>query len=138
MQGTLQNRRNGQNRQDMKATPPPSTQPHFSPILNFAWIPRNLVNNCLTPSTASPIYPGGLGTIYSHNLDLSGRHRGASIFASWERIAEDFRSENAHCQDFCIASHRHFRVQHASPLLESPSAPSLLDDVGQCPNKNVL
>ena len=40
----------------------------------------------------------------------ASRHRIASVFASWECIAEDFRSENAHRQDFCIASHRHFRV----------------------------
>ena len=46
----------------------------------------------------------------------ASRHRIASVFASWERIAEDFRSENAHRQDFCIASHRHFRVYHAPPL----------------------
>ena len=38
----------------------------------------------------------------------ASRHRIASAFASWERIAEDFRSENAHRQHFCIASHRHF------------------------------
>ena len=37
----------------------------------------------------------------------ASRHRIGSAFASWERITEDFRSENAHRQDFCIASHRH-------------------------------
>ena len=40
----------------------------------------------------------------------ASRHRIASVFASWECIAEDFRSENAHRQDFCIASHRLLRV----------------------------
>ena len=42
--------------------------------------------------------------------NLSGRHRGiASLVLSHrgKRIAEDFRSENAHRQDFCIASRRH-------------------------------
>ena len=34
----------------------------------------------------------------------ASRHRIASVFASWERIAEDFRSENVHRQDFCVAS----------------------------------
>ena len=50
---------------------------------------------------------------------LSGRHRGIAslvFFASWERIAEDFCGENAHRQDFCIASHRHFRAYPAPPL----------------------
>ena len=47
---------------------------------------------------------------------LSGRHRIASVFALCERIAEDFRSENAHRQDFYIASHRHsvFTTHHRS------------------------
>ena len=34
----------------------------------------------------------------------ASQHRIASVFASWERLAEDFRSENAHRHDF--ASHR--------------------------------
>ena len=45
----------------------------------------------------------------------ASRHRIASVFASWERIAEDFRSENA-SPGFCIASHRHvvFRTHRCS------------------------
>ena len=46
----------------------------------------------------------------------ASRHRIASVFASWERIAEDFRSENPHRQGFCIASHRHLRAYPAPPL----------------------
>ena len=38
----------------------------------------------------------------------ASRHRIASLFASSDRIAEDFRSDNTHRQDFCIASHRRF------------------------------
>ena len=40
----------------------------------------------------------------------ASRHRIASVFASWVHIAKDFRSEKAHRQDFCIASHRLFHV----------------------------
>ena len=40
----------------------------------------------------------------------TSRHRIASVFASWGRIAKDFHSENAHRQDYRIASHRLFRV----------------------------
>ena len=46
----------------------------------------------------------------------ASRHRIASVFPSWGGIAEDFRSENAHRQDFCSASHRLFPCLAPSPL----------------------
>ena len=51
----------------------------------------------------------------------ASRHRIASVFASWEGIAEDFRSENAHRQDFCIPSHRRFLFStHRSHRIAPP------------------
>ena len=60
--------------------------------------------------TQSSMHPGGGNCAKNGRLVTPGsewpasRHRIASVFASWGRIAEDFRSENAHRQNF--ASHR--------------------------------
>ena len=86
----------------------------FGGLRNWDWS-----GLCLFPSrkmTGREQRGGGILS-YSRGAEWpASRHRIASVFATWERIAEDFRSENAHRQDFCIASHRHFRVYHAPPL----------------------
>ena len=59
----------------------------------------------------------GLADLHSHSEWPASRHRIASAFASWERIAEDFHSENAHRRIFashCIAMSA--RIARYGPL----------------------
>ena len=57
----------------------------------------------------------------------ASRLRVASVFASWGCIAEDFRSESAHRQDFCIVSHRRFLACLARVATHIASLPASRD-----------